>query len=404
MYITDNLLKSIEKLANNSIELSYSQQLFVNKLTKKINNKIFEISDNDIQEITKDLEKEITYARSLWPWGKAYKLALQTILNNILNNESLKKYAEKADKLYSKTQLYYNGILMLPIQQSFDKNTEEGKCHGYVTDWAEKILQNKKPFGVDPQGDPLFKPIPLNSPYKRHDLNNCAPTTNAILIKHQLQKTVSNEFQLLDIMSNNGKNITLKRDYLFDPIDLTRIAADLIKMLNKTKENRVYEIILKKNGTWSNGHVVGLYKTPNDEYHFMDPNYGWFKFKNSKDFAKWLPFFFKETGYEYAYHDYTAIYYSLGQKNLLADLYNSFSTYFVHEIKETALNPIKRIWLFFDSLSSTTPQDAHDLKNQNNNKDIVEQINLKRRLSCFNESPIEPQEIVEVERPRGKSI
>ena len=52
------------------------------------------------------------------------------------------------------------------------------------------------------------------------------------------------------------------------------------------------------------GHATGFCKL-NEEYHFMDCNFGWVKFKTSEDFEKWFPFYLEKIGYNKFFYEFS---------------------------------------------------------------------------------------------------
>jgi hypothetical protein len=223
----------------------------------------------------------------------------------------IEKFSKIFDRLYSDTP-NYGGTLMLPINQGLDFRLGDsgGECFGYVAEWAAKILKKQNPFGIDVDVPSPFKPISFNSPAGRMypDLNHLAILNDDIASYQKLQ---TNKNGLGDRISSElkeiGKSIGFKgeRSILF----YNSVDEPVEQLVQQVSEDSTQVYNLNVYG-YLTGHALGFCKI-NNKYHFFDSNSGWFRFDNTDDFKRWLPFYFKTIGYDKIFSEYNINTYSL---------------------------------------------------------------------------------------------
>lgn len=227
------------------------------------------------------------------------------------NPEKFKKIAKMFDTIFEKTSTQFNGTIMLPVSQGFDARlgNSGGECFGYIADWAKGLLENKAAFGVQANQPPPFSFIKLNSPLgkKYLDSNHLAFLTENISLYQSLQKNTSKLMATLTEkfrLANKSIGIQkLKSQSFYKSIEA--VADELISYADHDS-NKIYNLNIMG---YLSGHALGFCKI-DTEYHFFDSNTGWYRFENSNDFQKWLPFYFKTIGYNKLFGEYDVRAYS----------------------------------------------------------------------------------------------
>ena len=208
---------------------------------------------------------------------------------------------QSLDQIFEKTVEKYNGTIVLPVSQGEDyrMGVSRGECFGYVAEWIRCFLNDKKPFGVDPN-QPPFKPIKFTSQanFLYPDFNHLAILTKNISKFQELQLY---PMRLQASMSLEGVSIFQERGSAHILRKPSMIADRLINLADQDV-NCFYHLSLKvKNQP---GHALGFGKDKQGNYHFFDSNFAWFSFKNPKDFKQWLPFYFQKMEYDQDFYGY----------------------------------------------------------------------------------------------------
>ncbi len=198
-------------------------------------------------------------------------------------------------QLLLKTTHPYSGKMVLPAHQTqeYRLGNSSGECFGYVMRWGKSLLEDDAFYGLRADTPTTFQPTQYHFSLVKHHpgLNHLMPLTPEIAYYQALQ---SNRTQLLQALNSSRTTYRIKKNLWkssFMP-SLKDVAYQLVHCAEKT-ENGV--ILLYLNGYLSS-HIVGFCKK-NDQYHFFDANFGWLRWKNSKDFKAWLPFYLHQLGY-----------------------------------------------------------------------------------------------------------
>ena len=233
-------------------------------------------------------------------------------------------HAEKYDSLYQTTMAKYKGSIVLPIRQKLDfrQGASAGACHAYQEKWLISLLNNKKPFGIDPHRPPVFRLIKFNSPAGRQypDLNHLAPLTKTMSLLQNLSdpEISQHKNEQHDLTEPPVKQVVSPFEFHGSS---SEIADALVHQANKNI-NGGFKITLRGLVSGNDNflvkenqrHSLGFKKFENGECHFIDANAGWFSFSNETNFKKWLPFYFKTMSYDH-FQEFRIISYSQPKSN-----------------------------------------------------------------------------------------
>lgn len=210
--------------------------------------------------------------------------------------------ALRLDSIFEETETKFNGKIILPVNQSLDfrLGNIDGACVGFTCKWALEILKSRKPFGINLNKIPAFKPIPLNSPIgkKYPDLNHLIPFSKKI---YDLQ--INQENLPLYILQSENKTFPLIQHIHISEESFphfhksNKLAKKLIELSNDKENDTVYELDLN---CYTYGHTIGFCKRGN-KYYFFDSNSAWYSFNQAKDFQEWFSYYFKKMSYENKY-------------------------------------------------------------------------------------------------------
>lgn len=302
IYTALNTIKAVLNLA----VINGNERAFLVELQKDLQPQAFTPEFKKLQEINIKIKAELVKVNLTSEYKNALKAVLESIdtvekdqkvlLNN--NDSNLKQMALQYDWLYHSTTHKFNGVIVLPIIQNLDMCVvaSGGKCYAYVEKWSEDFLNNKKPFGFDPNQPPLFKPIAATAGNRAWILNHVKAVTEEIYGKQHFAE------------DKEAKIAAAKHTRFYNDVD--EIADQLIYFSKQHTDRPLCLAIYKKSGI---SHALGFKKMPNGECHFLDSNSGWYKFKNTTDFKHWLKFYFKHMEYEYIFYQYAISSYSLKQ-------------------------------------------------------------------------------------------
>jgi len=101
----------------------------------------------------------------------------------------------------------------------------------------------------------------------------------------------------------------------------------------------------------SGGHALGIWRNNDGVYHFLDANYGWFRFDNVEKFKAWFPAYLELTGYQDSYDSYRISKFSLSNFSLSKSLANFFTG-----IGEFVKNFVESIFQLPASTTEVKPQ------------------------------------------------
>jgi hypothetical protein len=186
-----------------------------------------------------------------------------------------------------------NANLILYINQR-EHFKGHGRCSGYAFEFSKGFLDNGKPFGVEQDNLPPFDPIKYNE-------NLLSSIDN--LHENQNEYWIGRSF---NFTASDGKNIKVRsrlESYFRIFFNAKQIAEKLISMAD-AEQDRVYVIVIGSLVRRS-GHAISFKKDSKGHYHFLDSNFGWISFNDSKDFIRYLPFHFSKTDYNKSYNSYT---------------------------------------------------------------------------------------------------
>ena len=232
----------------------------------------------------KILEQEVlTHLSSIAPCKRSYRFSIKSIYKDIVlfrrltediaksqsmatPTKAFAQYAILRDKIYLATCNQYNGVIMLPILQCMDYRlgNSKGECSGYVAEWVESFLNDKRPFGVCFLEEPPFQPISLNSNIGKQypELNHCAPLTKNIAHLQKLNFRFTTKG--LDhttkgtIYQQNEGGVVFKHD-------ASLLAQYLLNSSNRNPNCGFY-LSLRNN---TNGHALGFYKDKEKKYSIV---------------------------------------------------------------------------------------------------------------------------------------
>jgi hypothetical protein len=272
---------------------------------------LIELSHQNKPQQFKLIEKELkNYYSSIPTLNWLYKSHVKSICKdfNVLSTHFETRvneltinspYTIVIDTIYIQTQKKYSGTIMLPILQCMDYRLgdSKGECSGYVVEWIQSFLNDRKPFGIIPDANPPLKPISLNSKtwLRYPDLNHCVPLTKNIAELQQLNYLFATRG-----MDHRTKGRIYKHSaggvvIASDPAPLARF------LINVSALNPGCGIYLSLRN-YRSGHALGFYKDKLSAIHFLDVNTGWYRFNSESKFMAWLPFYFKALDYEQKYH------------------------------------------------------------------------------------------------------
>ncbi len=225
------------------------------------------------------------------------------------DSKEFTKRAKIKDQLLHKTGTHYHGTVILPIAQANDVRlgNSMGECYGYVVEWSRCLSQKKKPFGINFRNPPPFKPIPYNSAAGRAypELNHLAVLTKEISFFQRnriSQELVFKNTSKVGSSSNDNEIYVAKEAESLPRFFIKpKVIADKLIALVDADPSKIYNINVVG---LTVGHALGFCKIDND-YHFLDSNFGWLKFKKAEDFKQWLPFYFQSMGYDKLFTSYS---------------------------------------------------------------------------------------------------
>jgi|GEM_PF-4997124 len=198
----------------------------------------------------------------------------------------------RKDYIYEETVKKYHGSMILPMAQAddFRVGASKGQCYGYVMEWCLSFLQNKKPFGVDYNQTVPFKPISYFSMANIEfpELNHLAILNFSIA--HYQDNPFHEGSNIIDeIFFSKQENAQAKhkKETFLRFYSNPRGIGECLISLAEAEPNKAFMVLLYR---FRMGHAVAFCKRGKD-YHFMDPNFGWFRFKKAEDFQQWLPFY-----------------------------------------------------------------------------------------------------------------
>ena len=168
------------------------------------------------------------------------------------------------------------------------------------------ILNNHKPFGIDPASETLFKPIrPGDKTHRKHpDLNHLAPLTNRISEFQAGQRSLEPILnKMAHILSAPVRDFRVKTERSLGGFVRSRSIANRLVRLAEASPDKVYQLAVI-GLPLAGGHALGFCKR-GQSYHFLDSNFAWVRFENAEDFKRWLPFYLKAFTYERSLTQYT---------------------------------------------------------------------------------------------------
>jgi len=256
-----------------------------NKLERLVKSPMFDQIDNVLQSITNEIQQtsyinlqkpffNFSYIKTLKK-ASAELAGVQKFREKIMNPENPQKTAEfrkKKDIIFQQTVDTYNGTIMLPVAQGLDvrMGLSNGECFGYVAEWSNGLLHNKKVFGVNSsETHPPFKPVRYDLPVgkKYPELNHIAVLTSNISIyqslqgifnSHKLVKALSRRYDKHNVEHNDEE---AKRGYYHSVDEVAK------KLLNKADlvPEKMYNLNVMG---YRSGHAMGFCKI-NEKYHFF---------------------------------------------------------------------------------------------------------------------------------------
>ncbi|KTC89804.1 YopT-type cysteine protease domain-containing protein [Fluoribacter dumoffii] len=299
-----SIYRAIIELENLKRTIPYysAKNLFVEKKLKQLR-KSFDVSLPDYyHKIYEQLDAEIKSTSQGFYQLKLIKVRnlIFEVINKQKNIQSRTrafnyKAAQSADKMLQEIHLM-GGVLILPIQQSKDIRcgNSQGECSGYITEWALCLINGKNPFGINPQKPP-FKPVTLQVRRFFSDANHLAPLTERICSLQDLygsrlwEGKIAHKFSAQPVWKLSIQGLRFHKN--------TKEIANKLISLTKQNTKEIFQLSL----LGASGHTMGFYKDDNKNYHFLDANKGWFMFHSSKEFKKFLPFYFNKLNYSSRY-------------------------------------------------------------------------------------------------------
>ncbi|MDF1684072.1 MAG: YopT-type cysteine protease domain-containing protein [Legionellaceae bacterium] len=297
-----------ENLVDSSVKLMKAHNLKTQAQKRHyIDSERDEETPKSLDDIIIMIEVQIGDSGSDRPYQKKLEEILHTL--NAINSRITTQVdagdlqiTEKVNKQYAlhvNTEKKFNGVVMLPMNQELDYRMASGACFGYSAYWSHQLLHSKPFFGTDAGKEPLFKAMSRKKTGVNHayltDVNHVANLTDKISKLQFLQhdtRDVSNE------LSNGGKETTYfspQTWFFAKPFikSAYSLAEQVITNADKHAEN---PCILTICGGLR-GHAMSFCKK-NDQYHFMDPNFGWVKFNDSENFKQWFVEYYTVSGYD----------------------------------------------------------------------------------------------------------
>lgn len=308
-----------------SDKLNPDEKIFIRNLETDLidygnypNNKLLETIK---QKVTQELAKpdlNLVFKNNLSGVLKWAEIQKECIREN-------KEYFKELESLYQDLQVH--GELMLPLYQGFDVHSGGGACFGYVAAWAKGLLEGggQKPvFGTKPHEMPLFKLVDYSKVnLTSSELNNVFFVTPTIANLQVIQK---DKVALSNVMSST-KEITYDKSIPKKKINQSDEKNMLVDNLIAQAEsdlnpNKVYSLLLWP--TTGSGHVVGIWRTAEGAYHFLDANQGWFRCEDKTQFKKWFNDYFPRVGYDKLYQKYQITSYSKTSPTLTETIKDGF--------------------------------------------------------------------------------
>lgn len=236
----------------------------------------------------------------------AYRRMLKGVYKELINigntyslvrSDIARQSLKRKDQLYLETIDIYDGEILLPINQGLDFRigNSSGECFGYVSYWALTLLNQKRPFGINPNATPYLKPVNFDSPVgrKHPDLNHVG-VLNQTISEYQKHQNRLNDYLLKH--KTNLKGDLSERHVIHKFLRPHKLANEMIQKCDE-KRDEVYYLIFHG---YLCGHATAFCKI-DQKYHFFDCNSGWYRFKDAEDFKEWLPFYIKKMGYDRNY-------------------------------------------------------------------------------------------------------
>jgi hypothetical protein len=304
------------------------QVQYLKQLSKEIDSPLtMRRLDSICEKLTREIAKKAldkAYRRQLIVIKDYFIVRKAQVANYNVFQEPL--YKNGFDNLYHKTETDYRGTIMLPIIQQIDfrKGASEGECYGFFFKWMQDVLNNRKPYEINPYLPPPYKPIRFSTSLaqKYPELNHRAPITGEIVHYQQSQGLFGDTSAILKKLAINIRYVQ-KRTYINNA---ETIAANLSRHAQENPGS-VCELSLIE---WSGAHAVGYAELKDGSCHYFDANYFWVKFQNADDFIKWFPFFYKTSSYRLAWSEYAiqAYHHQFATKCFFNQKYN-----YVHMMK-----------------------------------------------------------------------
>lgn len=264
--------------------------------------------------------------------NEIYKNNLYGVLNWL---KSEKKEGEKLTRLsLVYKELQKNGTLILPLKQALDPRIGSGSCSGYVSAWAVGLLEGegkRQVLGVKPSDEPLFKMVDYSQmKVKMPELNHVFFSTEHINRLQLEQHRIRSQGHLNSsekIIHQLEKSETQRSES--NSTDEKKISEGIKEMANALvnqaewdrNPNRVYGITISGE---VGAHALGLWRTNKGVYHFLDANFGWFRFDNGDQFKAWFEPYFSLSNYSKLFQNYQISSYSLKPATFLEFMRNTF--------------------------------------------------------------------------------